>query len=242
LTTRINAARKAIGDSGEEQRLIRTVPRKGFRFVGVVSTAAENATRDVPARTATTRIPLPLPDKPSIAVLPFQNMSGDPEQEYFADGIVDEITTALSRFRQLFVIARNSSFTYKGRAVDVKQVGCELGVRYVLEGSVRKSGNKVRITAQLIDAATAAHLWADRFDGGIDDIFDLQDKVTASAVGAIAPKLQQAENRASQAKTHGKPRCIRLFFRAKSIPPIFGHRRGRRHSRCQRRSPCRHPP
>ena len=134
-----------------------------------------------------------LPDKPSIAVLPFQNMSGDPEQEYFADGIVEEIITALSRMRWLFVIARNSSFTYKGRAVDVKQVGRELGVRYVLEGSVRKAANRVRITGQLIDASTGAHLWADRFDGALEDIFDLQDQVTASVVGAIAPKLEQAE-------------------------------------------------
>jgi adenylate cyclase len=136
---------------------------------------------------------LPLPDKPSIAVLPFKNMSGDPEQEYFADGIVEEIITALSRFRQLFVIARNSSFTYKGRAVDEKQVGRELGVRYVLEGSVRRSGDRVRVTGQLIDAVTGAHLWADRFDGALEDIFDLQDRVTTSVVGAIAPKLEQAE-------------------------------------------------
>ena len=136
---------------------------------------------------------LPLPDKPSIAVLPFQNMSGDAEQEYFADGMVEEIITALSRFHGLFVIARNSSFAYKGRAVDVKQVGRELGVRYVLEGSVRKAGNKVRITGQLIDAGTGAHLWAERFDGGLEDIFDLQDQVTSSVVGAIAPKLEQAE-------------------------------------------------
>ncbi len=136
---------------------------------------------------------LALPDKPSIAVLPFTNMSGDPEQEYFADGMAEDIITALSRFNQLFVIARNSSFTYKGRAVDVKQIGRELGVRYVLEGSVRKSGNRVRITGQLIDAASGAHLWADRFDGELEDIFDLQDQVTASVVGAIAPKLEQAE-------------------------------------------------
>jgi TolB-like protein len=134
-----------------------------------------------------------LPNKPSIAVLPFNNMSGDPEQEYFADGVVEEIITALSRMRWLFVIARNSSFTYKGRAVDVKQVGRELGVRYVLEGSVRKAANRVRITAQLIVAVTGAHLWADRFEGALDDIFDLQDQVTASVVGAIAPKLEQAE-------------------------------------------------
>jgi TolB-like protein/tetratricopeptide (TPR) repeat protein len=142
---------------------------------------------------ARTRPALSLPDKPSIAVLPFQNMSGDPEQEYFADGVVEEIITALSRIRWLFVIARNSSFTYKGRAVDVKQVGRELGVRYVLEGGIRKAASRVRITAQLIDAATGAHLWADRFDGGLEDIFDLQDEVTTNVVGAIAPKLEQAE-------------------------------------------------
>ncbi|MFY9737284.1 MAG: adenylate/guanylate cyclase domain-containing protein, partial [Rhodoplanes sp.] len=136
---------------------------------------------------------LTLPDKPSIAVLPFQNMSGDPEQEYFADGMAEDIITALSRTRRLFVIARNSTFTYKGRAVDVKQVGRELGVRYVLEGSVRKAANRVRITGQLIDTSTGAHLWADRFDGTPVDIFDLQDQVTASVVGAIAPKLEQAE-------------------------------------------------
>ncbi|HEU0081744.1 MAG TPA: adenylate/guanylate cyclase domain-containing protein, partial [Bradyrhizobium sp.] len=133
---------------------------------------------------------LALPDKPSIAVLPFQNLSADPEQEYFADGVVEDITMALSRFRWLFVIARNSSFTYKGRAVDIKQVGRELGVRYVLEGSVRKAGNRIRIAGQLIDAGTGAHLWADRFDGAVEDMFDLQDHLTAKVVGAIAPKLQ----------------------------------------------------
>ncbi|MEK7992745.1 MAG: adenylate/guanylate cyclase domain-containing protein, partial [Planctomycetota bacterium] len=137
--------------------------------------------------------PLALPDKPSIAVLPFQNMSGDPEQEYFADGMVEDIITALSRFKSLFVIARNSSFTYKGRAVGIKQIGRELGVRYVLEGSVRKAANKVRITGQLIDSETGVHLWADRFDGSLEDIFELQDQVTTSVVGAIAPKLNQAE-------------------------------------------------
>ena len=135
----------------------------------------------------------PLPDKSSIAVLPFQNMSGDPEQEYFADGMVEEIITALSRVRWLFVIARNSSFTYKGQAVDIKRVGRELGVRYVLEGSVRKGRNQVRITGQLIDAGNGAHLWADRFDGPLEDIFELQDQVTASVVGAIAPRVEQAE-------------------------------------------------
>ena len=136
---------------------------------------------------------LSLPDRPSIAVLPFSNLSSAPEQEYFADGVVEDIITALSRMRWLFVIARNSSFTYKGRSVDVKQVGRELGVRYVLEGSVRKAANRVRITGQLIDASTGAHLWADRFDGGLEDIFDLQDDVTASVVSAMGPKLEQAE-------------------------------------------------
>jgi TolB-like protein/class 3 adenylate cyclase/Tfp pilus assembly protein PilF len=136
---------------------------------------------------------LPLPDKPSIAVLPFENLSGDREQEYFADGIVEEIITALSRFRGLFVIARNSSFAYKGRAVDVKQIGRELGVRYLVEGSVRKARNRVRISGQLVETLTGAHLWADRFDGSLEDIFDLQEQVTASVVGAIAPKLEQAE-------------------------------------------------
>ena len=134
-----------------------------------------------------------LPESPSIAALPFQNWSGDPEQDYFADGMVEDIITALSRIRWLFVIARNSSFSYKGRAMDVKQVGRELGVRYVLEGSVRKAGNRVRITGQLIDATTGGHLWADRFEGTLDDIFELQDQVTASVVGAIAPQLERAE-------------------------------------------------
>ncbi len=145
------------------------------------------------AETARTKAPLPLPDKPSLAVLPFQNMTGDAEQDYFVDGIVEEITTAISRLPWLFVIARNSSFTYKGRAVDVKQVARELGVRYVLEGSVRKAGNRVRITGQLIDTATGAHIWADRFDGALDDIFELQDQVASSVVGAIEPRLLLSE-------------------------------------------------
>jgi adenylate cyclase len=139
------------------------------------------------------KTPLPAPDKPSLAVLPFQNMSGDPEQEYFADGLVEEITTAIARLPWLFVIARNSSFTYKGRAVDVKQVARELGVRYVLEGSVRKAGNRVRLTGQLIDTTTAAHIWADRFDGALDDIFELQDQMTSTVVGAIEPRLRLCE-------------------------------------------------
>jgi len=141
-----------------------------------------------------------LPDKPSIAVLPFENMSGDPEQEYFTDGIVEDIITALSRFKQLFVIARNSSFAYKGKAIDVKEVGRQLGVRYVLEGSVRRAANRVRITGQLIDASTGSHIWADRFDGELDNIFQLQDQVTAMTVGAIAPRLQRAEIDRAQRK------------------------------------------
>jgi TolB-like protein/class 3 adenylate cyclase len=158
--------------------------------------------------------PLQLPDKPSIAVLPFQNMSGDPEQEYFADGMVEDIITALSRFKSLFVIARNSSFTYKGKAVDIKQVGRELGVRYVLEGSVRKAGGKLRITGQLIEAATGAHLWADRFDGPLDDIFEVQDKVTSSVVAAIAPRLEQAEIERSESKKTESLEAVDLHYRA----------------------------
>jgi TolB-like protein len=186
---------------------------------------------------------LPLPEKPSIAVLPFQNMSGDPEQEYFTDGIVEDITTALSRMRWLFVIARNSSFTYKGRAVDVKQVGRELGVRYVLEGSVRKAVNRLRITGQRIDTSSGAHLWADRFDGGLEDIFELQDHVTSSVIGAIAPKLEQAEIERAKCKPtesldaydyylrgmasiyhwtkEGVSEALRLFYKAIELDPGF---------------------
>jgi adenylate cyclase len=156
----------------------------------------------------------PLPDKPSIAVLPFANMSGDAEQEYFVDGMVEEIITALSRIRWLFVIARNSSFTYKGQAVDVKQVGRELAVRYVLEGSVRKAGNRVRITGQLIDAATGAHLWADRFDGSLEDVFDLQDKVASSVAGVIEPALQAAETARSAGRPTADLTAYDLYLRA----------------------------
>jgi len=156
----------------------------------------------------------PLPDKPSIAVLPFANMSGDPEQEYFADGMVEEIITALSRIRWLFVIARNSSFTYKGQAIDVKQVGRELGVRYVLEGSVRKAGGRVRIAAQLIDALTGTHLWADRFDGSLEDVFDLQDKVASSVAGVIEPALQAAETARSADRPTNDLTAYDLYLRA----------------------------
>jgi TolB-like protein len=186
LRVHVAALRKALGDGRGGNRFIINMPGRGYSFVAPVTRQhahVDNALADGAA----------LPDKPSIAVLPFQNMSGDPEQEYFVDGMVEEITTALSRVRWLFVIARNSSFTYKGQAVDVKQVGRELGVRYVLEGSVRKAGNRARITAQLIDAMNGAHLWADRFEGTLEDVFDLQDEVTARVVGTMAPRLEQAE-------------------------------------------------
>jgi adenylate cyclase len=160
---------------------------------------------------------LPLPDKPSIAVLPFTNMSGDPEQEYFADGMVEEIITALSRIRWLFVIARNSSFTYKGKAIDIKQVGRELGVRYVLEGSVRKGGQKVRITGQLIDSLTGAHLWAERFDGSLEDIFELQDKIATAIAGIIEPTLQDAEIRRSADRPTNDLTAYDLYLRALAL-------------------------
>jgi len=181
LTSRLTAVRHAIGDTGREQRLIRTFSRRGHRFVGRVcegpaaplalAVASGAAVGDGFATDAdATRPELKLPDRPSVAVLPFQNISGDSEQEYFTDGIVEEIITALSRMRWLFVIARNSSFAYKGRPVDVKQASRELGVRYVLQGSVRKAANRVRITSQLIDASMGVHLWADRFEGGIEEV------------------------------------------------------------------------
>ena len=174
-------------------------------------------TKERDAEAATEPAPLPLPDKPSIAVLPFTNMSGDPEQEYFADGMVEEIITALSRIRWLFVIARNSSFTYKDRAVDVKEVGRELGVRYVLEGSVRKAVGRVRITAQLIDALTGTHLWADRFEGSLEDVFELQDKVAASVAGVIEPALQAAEMRRSATRPTSDLSAYDLYLRAHDL-------------------------
>ena len=197
----------AFDDRGEQQvkNIARPVRVFDVNLVGDTMTPAP----DFIART-----PLPLPDKPSIAVLPFQNMSGDPEQEYFADGMVEEIITALSRIRWLFVIARNSSFTYKGKSVDVKQVGRQLGVRYVLEGSVRRGGNRVRITAQLIEAETGAHLWADRFDGSLEDVFELQDKVAINVAGVIEPALQAAEVRRSAARPTNDATAYDLYLRA----------------------------
>src|SRR5258708_18374073 len=196
LTSHVNAVRKAIGDTGKQQRLIRTVARKGLRFVGPVQEEFPPgrtvvAVPDIVAETSGSM--LALPDSPSIAVLPFRNLSGDAEQDYFADGVVEDIITALSRIRWLFVIARNSSFTYQSRTVDEKQVGRELGVRYVVEGSVRQSANRVRITGQLIDAERGGHLWAGRYEGPLDDIFALQDRVTESVVGALVQELERAE-------------------------------------------------
>ncbi len=190
LTVQIAALRRVFEDEAGGEGWIETLPRRGYRYVGPV---AANADDRAAAAIAPAPPALALPDKPSIAVLPFANLSGDPEQEYFADGMVEDIITGLSRIKWLFVTARNSSFTYKGRAVDVKQVGRELGVRYLLEGSVRKAGQRVRITAQMIEAETGGHLWAERYDRPLDDIFALQDEITLSAVGAIEPSLRDAE-------------------------------------------------
>jgi len=192
-------------DIGEQQLKNIARPVRVYRVRG--PSAAKDPSASVPPA-------LSLPDKPSISVLPFANMSGDPEQEYFADGMVEEIITALSRIRWLFVIARNSSFTYKGQAVNVKQVGRDLGVRYVLEGSARKASGRVRITAQLIDAQSGTHLWADRFDGCLEDIFDLQDKVAVSVAGVIEPALQAAETARSAARPTADLTAYDLYLRA----------------------------
>ena len=214
VTSHINAVRKAIGDTGDEQNLVKTVPRKGFRFVGEVreasgiNGAATPSPGDVQARSAVV-----LTNKPSIAVLPFQSLCGDPEQAYFADGVVEEIITALSRVRWLFVIARNSSFIYRDCAFDVKQVGKELGVGYVLEGSMRKSANRVRITGQLIDAMTGVQLWAERFEGTVDDIFELQDRIATGVAGAIAPRVELAEIERTKSKPTGSLNAYDCYLR-----------------------------
>jgi TolB-like protein len=204
----------AFEDLGDQALKNIARPVRAFK----VATGAVSAT-------AAERPALPLPDKPSIAVLPFANMCGDPEQEYFADGMVEEIITALSRIRWLFVIARNSTFTYKGRSVDVKQVGRELGVRYVLEGSVRKAGQRVRITGQLIEALTGAHLWADRFDGSLEDVFELQDKVAISVAGVIEPTLQAAEIRRSSERPTSDLTAYDIYLRALANFPRAGRAR-----------------
>jgi TolB-like protein len=222
LDTCISAARSAVGDSGDMQRLIKTFPRRGIRFVSAVregTRASRPAGADAVAEPATRAFPLP--DRPSIAVLPFTNMSGDPEQNYFADGMAEEIIMALSRCNWLFVIARNSSFMYRGQTVDIREVGRELGVRYVLEGSVRRGGVRLRITGQLIDAISGAHIWADRFDGEMSDVFDLQDRITENVVAAIEPKLQLAEIERLKRKPAESLDAYDLLLRAQALEYEF---------------------
>lgn len=265
VASHINAVRKAIDDTGSEQRLLRTVARKGFRFVGELQSGDALPASLLPASLPPAPLPpasllhesdahdsgnrpalpaLVLPDKPSIAVLPFQNLSGELGQDYFADGVVEDIITALSRVRWLFVIARNTSFAYKDRRMDPRRVGLDLGVRYVLEGSVRKAGNRVRITGQLIDASTGTHLWGERFEGTLDDIFELQAGIAENVVGAISPQLERAEiERAKRKPTqnldaydyylrgvanlHSGSRetieeALRQFYRAIELDPEYG--------------------
>jgi TolB-like protein len=220
LTSRINAARKAVGDSGDAQKLIRTIARKGIRFVGDVRVAggggpprAGGPADDVRERS---RQAPPLPDRPAIAVLPFTNMTDDPAQEYFSDGISEDIITALSKLRWFFVIARNSSFIYKGKAVHLKQVAAELGVGYVVEGSVRRAGDRVRITAQLNDVATGSHIWAERYDRELADVFAVQDEITEAIVAAIEPQLYAAENFRARRKAPDSMDAWDLVMRALS--------------------------
>ena len=222
LTSRINAARKAIGDSGEHQKLIRTIARRGFRFVGTVRTPSNGEEPAHPVGPPPdelherSRPALPPPERPAIAVLPFINMSGDPEQEYFSDEITEDIITGLSKLRWFFVIARNSSFTYKGVAVHMKQVAEELGVAYVVEGSVRKSGDRVRITVQLNDAATGSHIWAERYDRGLADVFAVQDEITEAIVAAIEPQLYASESFRTRRKPPDSMDAWDLVMRALS--------------------------
>jgi len=219
LTSRISAARKAVGERGANQKLIRTIPRKGFRFVGVVNEQS-NTIQPAEAPPEPSHEPpspaLPWPDRPAIAVLPFNNMSGEREQEYFSDGISEDIITALSRLRWFLVIARNSSFIYKGRSVHIKQIAEELGVRYVVEGSVRKSGNRVRITAQLNDVATGSHVWAERYDRDLTDVFAVQDEITEAIVAAIEPQIYLAENFRAKRKAPSSLDAWDLVMRALS--------------------------
>ncbi|CCV11877.1 winged helix-turn-helix domain-containing tetratricopeptide repeat protein [Mesorhizobium sp. STM 4661] len=219
LSSRISAARNALHDSGEEQRIIRTIWRRGLRFVGTVREEVQTTETGAIASVEQAKPGLGIPARPSIAVLPFVNISGDPDQDYFADGMVEDIITGLSRIRWLFVIARNSSFTYKGRAVDVKQVGHELGVRYVLEGSVRKVGSRVRITGQLIDAEDGSHLWAERYDRDLTDVFALQDEITISVVAAIEPNLRRAEIERVRHKRPDSLDAYDLLLRA--LPDVY---------------------
>ncbi len=207
LATRINAARRAIGDSGEQQRLIKTLLRKGVRFVGAVREVQPATSAAMPEQVA-------LADRPSICVLPFTNMSGDPSQEYFSDGITEDIITELSRFSELFVIARNSVFQYKGKAIDVRQVGRDLGVRYVLEGSIRRDGDRVRISAQLIDAASGAHRWAERYDRKIEDVFALQIELACTIASVLAAHVNRAEAERALTKPAAAWQAYDYYLRA----------------------------
>jgi len=213
VTTRLNAARSAIGDSGEQQRLIKTLPRKGFRFIGVVREEHGPAIA-VAAEASLEPAALTLPDKASIAVLPFANLNADAEQEYFADGVVGDIITELSRFSELFVIARNSSFQYKGKSVDVRQIGRELGVRYVLEGSVRRSGGRLRISAQLIDAVTGTHRWAEHYDRKLEEVFAVQDEVIRTIVAFLAAHVRKAETERMRTKPPENWQAYDYYLRA----------------------------
>ncbi len=215
VTSRINAARKAVGDSGDTQRLIRTIARKGFRFVGDVCTPETSGTRVAPSFDKSNEATL-LPDRLAIAVLPFKNMTGDPQQEYFSDGISEDIITALSKLRWFSIVARNSSFSYKGKDVHLKQIGDELGVGYVVEGSVRKDGDRVRITAQLNDVFTGRHIWAERYDRNLADVFAVQDEITEAIVAAIEPQLYAAENFRARRKPPESMAAWDLVMRALS--------------------------
>jgi TolB-like protein/Tfp pilus assembly protein PilF len=216
LTTRINAARTAVCDNGEQQRLIKTLPRRGFRFVGDVREEVTPAVAEIVPSHVQRSAPA-LPQKPSIAVLPFSVIGGGREQEYFAHGMAEEIITALSRCSWMFVIARNSSFTYKDKDVDVRQVGSELGVRYVLEGSVRRARDRLRITGQLVDTLSGAHIWAERFEGMTSDVFELQDRVTEGVVAAIEPRLRLAEIERLKHKPARDFTAYDLLLRAQSL-------------------------
>lgn len=240
LTVQIAALRRTLSREPGSAEWIETMPRRGYRFVGPVAAAGHTSY----SKSSEPGLELEVSDKPSIAVLPFTNMSDDPEQEYLVDGITEEIITALSKWPSFLVIARNSCFTYKGRVVDMKQIGQELGVRYLLEGSVRRAGDRLRITGQLVEASTRAHLWADRFEGTMDDVFELQDMVTEQVVGMMAPKLEQAEIAQSMRKTENllaydyylrgldrfnagtdeaNSQAIELFEKAISLDPNFAY-------------------
>jgi TolB-like protein len=226
LTSRIKAARTAIGDDGEAQRLIKTLARRGFRFIGTVAAAPPAEARIEPGGAREPggiehRPAFALPDKPSIVVLPFANLGGDQGQEYFTDGMVEDITVALARLPQLFVIGSASAFAYKNRTVDARQVGAELGVRYVLQGSVRKDAKHLRITAQLVDASHGGHIWADRFEGELESLFDMQDRVASYVSSMIAPALRTAEVERSTRKPTENLTAYDLFLRASPWLRLF---------------------